>query len=100
MYYNARAPYVLEAEYAELEALFANATTYPPIPVTEGEGGGGRCIDQVGEIDVEIFLRLSSHPRNCPSYLDGETGEIHRGIPRHEHQHNTYVDIRAFLLRW
>ena len=60
--YVARLSYVPEAEYAELEALFGNATTYPPIPVTEGEGGGGRCIDQVSEIDVEIVLRLSSHP--------------------------------------
>ena len=60
--YVARASNVPEAEYAELEALFGNATTYPPIPVTEGEGGGGRCIDQVSEIDVEIVIRFSSRP--------------------------------------
>ena len=50
--------YLSEAVYAELEAIFANTTTYPPFPETEGGGSGGRCIDQVGGIHVEIGFRL------------------------------------------
>ena len=50
--------YLSEAEYAELEAMFANTTTYPPFPETEGEGGGSRCIDQVSGIHVEIGFRV------------------------------------------
>ena len=85
--------------------MFANATTYPPFPETEG--GGGRCIDQVSGIHVnveigsrlpfpfrgveyrDILVHILSPKFPYQYHTDGKTGEVHRGVPRHEHQPNT-----------
>ena len=73
--------------------MFANATTYPPLTETEEGGGGGRCVDQVSGIIAGIGWGFHFHKSDristFSSFIDGEAGEVRRGVPRHEHQHNT-----------